>query len=249
MRKILVYVFCFFYLLQTDAFSQEINIPEGSNLDTSLAKGSKENRWRVGFYFSPTASFNLGEKIFPFNYDPADCNCYKTFDKIKEQPRVGYKLGFQIQSKKISRKLFINIGLNAEVFHYMGTTTITHYENKYPYTTRSYSSDYVYLDLFLHLPVKMNYQIYLKKNRLLNFNVGISGSTFFRENGNSEYDAFPPHYIKHNWALFGIMGIDILKYTKRKHILQCGPEFNCEINQSPLGRRFASAGIKFGILF
>ena len=264
--KILASLFCLFVLQQTLLFSQGIIIPKGSSLDTSIGKGgrhkgnkldtiNKGNKWAIGLYFSPTASFNLGEKAVPYFIDGADCNCSVNTGAVTERGSFGQSVGFNIVSKTLFKKIKINTGIAFENFHYKGSAQITRTEYKPPYSSGTFEFDYSYLDLFIHLPILFRYEIISWQKNELQLIAGASFSSFFRENWFndswwlSEFYTYKSWHFKHNWASFGIVGINFSRSINRNHVLELGPELKYALTTTPKGRRFASAGITFGILF
>ena len=94
MRKILVPIFCFFSLLQTNSFSQGITIPQGSDLDTSLVSSKKSSK-------------KIIELCFGINYSRNLSYYSSRVDKIPPQINYSGILNFKLITSKI---FILNLG-------------------------------------------------------------------------------------------------------------------------------------------
>lgn len=262
MRKILVPLFCLFALLQTKLFSQEVG-PSSSSPDSSFGK---ENTWHFEFYFSPTISFNLGNKKNPPGYNASEIvfggDYSESYSNTKEYGGFGYCLGIETKARFYRTNFFIGTGISFELFHYTGTTTVTSYYNSHlqypppPTVIKKFQQDYSYTDMFIDIPLIIYYSISERRSNRLNVLSGVSGGRFLSEN-NTGYTNYSEYYNyqdktqgeKYTFTLFGIVGLEYNIKVSKTTSLTIEPLFTCQINNSPTGRRFASAGIKFGILF
>lgn len=210
-----------------------------------------DNRSHVGLYFRPTLSYNAGTQFVPKYYDPADCSCHYSYDKISEFANAGFSFGLEVQTKKYWQRVSIVTGMTLEAFRYSGTAD----EHAFSYLTvppTTYNNgeiNYSFDDYFLSAPLMIQSQLFLKHFRGLHAHVGIAGAYAmiltsskssgleYRWHNSANYSEF---------SAFSIGGLDY--YIGRKPIVSLGVEGKIQLDTTPHGRRLTSAGIKIGIL-
>lgn len=226
----------------------------GQQIVSDSSKKNPPDKVRFGIYITPSFSFNIGEKIVPSFHDGADCNCGYSYSDQKESGKIGYNVGFEIETKKISKKIFISTGLYLEYFNYTGTAIGTSYffwSN--PQVGEPHLINYSYKDYFINLPVLVHRLFFINNTNRFNMFIGPAMGFFLNEinSGNANINEY-------NWtgigkgngggiAVFGITGIDY--FIGKENLLNLGLRFTSQLNTTPQGRRLASLGIKTGIYF
>ena len=223
----------------------------GQNSSVDSVSIRHDNKWHVQVYFMLTNSFNIGHKIYPYLYDNNTFGVY-SYKDFKESSGIGYNIGFEIESKKILKKLSLGFGLYLERFYYTGTTQRRWWNNWPP----AYVSDpalvtYFYKDYYINLPVLCHYILFNKKSNRLNALLGASVAYFLSEYNSRTH--FENEYIdvwgvkKNRFTSSGIAGIDY--YFGKKLLFNLGLRFSAQLIKTPTDRRLASIGIKAGFSF
>ncbi len=109
--------------------------------------------------------------------------------------------------------------------------------------------NYAYIDYFINLPVLVHLELANRKTEKLNVYLGASEGKNINESNSGAINTEANNEFKKNgaWVVFAITGIDY--FTGNKKLFNIGFRFTKQINHTPLGRMFASVGIKVGIYF
>jgi hypothetical protein len=239
-KIILLQAFFAFYFQYSFAQSMSVD-----SLSTN-----QNDKVHVGIYIMPTFSFNIGKKIVPIFYDVADCNCSVSHYDLKETGNIGYNIGFEVETKKILKKISFSFGMDLEFFRYSGTAEEISQTFWYPYQQYGpVKIEYFYQDYFINVPILVHRLIFINNAKRLKILFGASVGAFLKEKNSSwrsanEYNWFGD---KSKSTEFVIAGIDY--FLANKLLLNFGLRFTSQINTTPEGRRFASTGLKVGIFF
>ena len=233
------FIFCFRFSL-------------GQSVSVDSVSINQNNKWHVGVYFMPTYGYNIGKKVYPEPFSiNSDQTNFSDFQSLKEKKGIGYNVGFEIESKKVLKKLSLSLGLNLENFSYTGKGEVTNYDYMYlpPQVSGPFPITYSYKDNFINLPILCHYLLFINKTNRLNVLLGGSGSYFYREtNSGYEGNEFEYWHGKDYYlTVFGIAGIDY--FYGKKFLLNLGFRISSQITTTPNDRRLASIGIKVGLFY
>ena len=220
------------------------------------------SKWRICGNISPAFGFNFGTKVIPGKgYDTGLGSIeYWYYTNPKEKSKLGYQIAIEVVSKSFFRnKLTLRIGVGVDGFYYKGTaTTVVGFIQSwgppptYTFITHPDSYKYYYKDHFLNICVIPQFNFHQTNKVLYYYFLGPSFAELIKEEfiinegtGNQSY-----HDIyNYRATAFGITGLgSTIKITKGLNF-DAQLRFNYQIFTAPMGRRFASAGLKVGFMF
>lgn len=241
MKKIVV-LLLFIALYLKPCYSQ--------NISSDSSATNQKMKVKIGFYVMPTYSFNSGKKVVPRFYDGSDCNCGHSFSNTKETGNMGYVIGVEVESKKISKTISISGGISFATYNYSGTATETFYhffviaDVDEPRLIK-----YSYTDYFVQLPVLVHYELLTTKASRLHALLGVSGEFFLNESNSGGVNHYGDDEFNGNNTSFLLATTGIDYFYGKKTLLNVGFRFSTQLNKTPLGRRLGYAGVKAGVFF
>lgn len=214
------------------------------------------------YYYGPDYNPSQGYLVYT-SYN------YKSFNH-REHRQLGYNFGFDIVSPNFLNKVVsLSAGFKFESFYYTGVAdcerTTWEIWTLVPDSSKILKVDtlkdyynYYFMDRFITLPLSLNICFFQNEKQKILIQAGSSIGFFFEEKNSNllEYNEYKGGSTSSRSSgvnpKFGTIGIAYFRKLGKKEkspSVTFAPNFTFEWDTSPRGRKLASTGIRFGILF